>query len=223
MRRRDAFTLVEMLAVVSIMLLLLGAAYGIFATLTQQTGPESVLVTLQAAIHNARDYAAANGVSARVLFRSKGPTGNPLESTVLVLQHLPPEADDFEDIPGRQPIAMPPGLYVCNGFPSGAAPTPPAVSSDGRVSETQARQWEQYERSLMQWVGDEFLSGSNLRADQDRFCIEFGPAGYPPPEPQSSEDIASRGLTILQVTGQRVLGYAFYTMNPNTGTRLVFE
>jgi len=223
MRRQDAFTLVEMLAVASIMLILLGVSYGIFASLTQQSGPESVLVTLQAAIHNARDYAAANGVSTRVLFRCEDHKGDPLESSIMVLQHLPPEADDFEDIPGRQPIPLPHGLYVCNGFPSGSPPSRPSVASDGDVSDTQARQWEKYEQDLLAWVGRAFLSGVKLKSNQDKFCIEFGPAGYPPAEPQSSEDIVDQGLTVIQVAGERVLGYAFYTMNPNTGTRLVFE
>jgi prepilin-type N-terminal cleavage/methylation domain-containing protein len=230
MRRYKAFTLVEMLAVVSIMLILLGVTYGIFSALAEQSGPDAVLVTVQAAVHNARDYAAGRGVHTRLVFRfkSEGGSGDMLESSTMMLQYIPPgeplQPGSFEDVPGRQPMALPPGLYICKGFPTGM-PAPPSVASGTNITQADVERWKKYEQDLLDEVARFAMSGTDLKNEHDEFYIEFEPSGYPPASPISSRTriVEEGGLTIVRVAGKQVLGYAFFPFNPNTGTRLVFD
>jgi len=217
MHRYRAFTLVEMLAVVSIMLVLLGVTYGIFTTLAQQQGPDSVLVTLQAAMHNARDYAASEGVSTRLVFRKteEGNTSNQLESTRLILQYIPKGESEFEDVPGWQEAALPRGLFVIHGYPSGA---PPSGAMD--ADDVDENDIEQYQKKQQQFLGK--LKQKFDESTQRKFAIEFGPAGYPPADPVTSDMDCASGLIVVRLAGNNVVGYAFLPFNPNTGTRLIF-
>jgi len=221
MRRLRAFTLVEMLAVVSVMLILLAATFGIFNALAQQTGPDAVMATVQAMIHNARDYAATTGYPTRIEFRCVDRRDNPLQSSTMMLQHLPPEENRFVDIPGRRPVELPRGMFILNGIPPNM-PSEPTVAT-GDVSDRDVAEWRRYERSLLDAVTRFALSGTKIRSTHHKFYIEFGPGGYRPPNPQTKDPLVEYGLTIVRVTGPRVLNYSLYHMNPNTGTRLVFE
>jgi len=229
MRRRRAFTLVEMLAVVTIMLILLGVAYGVFTGLAQQTGPEAALITIQAAVNNARDYAASHGVYTRIVFRGKQPrTGEPLESSTMTLQYLPPgesrREDNFVDIPGRQTVRLPRGIFVCLGFPTSLT-MPPTVADPTQITQEQIKAWEKYEADLLEDVGRFALSGGKLKSEHEEFYIEFGPAGYPPAHPITKSHLATEegGVTVVRISANRVVGYAFYPLNTNAGTRLIFE
>lgn len=230
MHRYRAFTLVEMLAVVSIMLILLGVTYGIFTTLAQQTGPDAVLVTLQAAVHNARDYAASAGVPTRLVFRCtpEGSSSTQLESSYMLLQYIPKgealSAQSFEDVPGWQPAALPRGLFVCKGYPTNL-PTPPSSVASGDVTEAQIEQYQKYEQQVLDRLASFALTTRKLKSEHDGFCVEFGAAGYPPAAPITpANDLADEGgLTVVRVTGERVLGYAFFPFNTNAGTRLIFS
>jgi len=222
MRRTKAFTLVEMLAVVSIMLILLAATFGIFGALAEQTGPDTVMATVQAMIHNARDYAATTGYPTRIEFRSVDRRDNPLESGTMMLQHLPPDENSFRDIPGGRPVELPRGMFVLNGIPSGI-PQAPTVGT-GDVSDRDVAEWRRYESNVYDKYLTPFaLSGTDIKSAHQEFYVEFGPGGYRPANPQTSGTLVEFGMTIVRVTGRRVVNYAFYRMNPNTGTRLVFE
>ena len=68
MRTRKAFTLIEMLAVIGIMLVLMVATFGAFSLFAERMGPGEAQATLQGYLNGARAYAAANGVKTRVEF-----------------------------------------------------------------------------------------------------------------------------------------------------------
>ena len=221
MRRMKAFTLVEMLAVVSVMLILLAATFGIFSALAEQMGPETVMATVQAAIHNARDYAASTGYPTRIEFRCLDSRDNPLESTTMTLQHLPPDETRFVDIPGRRPVDLPAAMFVLNGIPR-SMPSERTVTT-GDITDRDVATWRRHERDCLDAVTRYAMTGTKLKSQHNKFYVEFGPGGYRPADPQTSGTLVDYAVTIVRVTGQRVLGYALYPMNPNTGTRLVFE
>jgi len=238
MPRCRAFTLVEMLAVVSIMLILLGASYAVLVSLAQQSGPEAVLGTVQAAIHNARVYAAGHGVPARIEFRCTDPTdpGKQMPASTLRLQYWSDEFGEWVNVPGREAVLLPQGLYVCKGIPSlpggpGAAPADPADLTDQQVE-----QWQKHEQEILDAVTAHAMAAGNARleGEHDGFYIVYGPEGYPVPASRlttlgniSSGRVLGEGgdigLTIVRVSGTRVSAYAFYLWNQNTGTRMVFE
>jgi len=242
MRSRRGFTLIEMLAVVSIMLILLGVSYGVLSSLAQQTGPDAVLVTVQAAIHNARDYAAGYGVPTRIEFRFTDPnTDDPMPSSTIRLQCWSDRFNDWIDMPGREPIALPQGIFVCKGFPNSLPQTTLRVGSVTNLTEQQVQQWQLHEQEVLDEVAEYALrtGSSELRDVHDEFYIVYGPEGYPVPSSRLStpyqmnaSDVVggggagasgAAGLTLVRVSGTRVSTYAFYLWNQNAGTRMVFE
>jgi len=243
MRSIRAFTLVEMLAVVSIMLILLGVSYGILTSLAQQTGPDAMLVTVQAAVHNARDYAAGRGVPARIEFRFTDPSSgssDQMPSSTMRLQYWSDEFRGWTDVPGREPIALPQGMYVCKGFPNALPPLPGSVPDDPtKLTDEQVQTWQAYEQDVLDAVRDYALKSEgspDLDDEHDQFYIVYGPEGYPL-TPQDATRLAAlnlqsgelvgatgnAGLTLVRVSGSRVSAYAFYLWNQNAGTRLIFE
>ncbi|MFO8013656.1 MAG: prepilin-type N-terminal cleavage/methylation domain-containing protein [Phycisphaerae bacterium] len=243
MRSTRAFTLVEMLAVVSIMLILLGVSYGILNSLAQQAGPEAVLVTVQAMVHNARDYAAGRGVHARVEFRFTEPgTNDQMPSSTMRLQYWTEEfgTGEWVDVPGRDPVALPQGLYVCKGFPSALPQLSLSVPDDAAdVTDQQVQAWQSYEQDVLDAVKSHALgsgTSAELKDDHDEFYIVYGPEGYPVDtsrlttmEMQTNEVVGGSGtggapgLTLVRLSGTQVSAYTFYLWNQNTGTRLIFQ
>jgi len=241
MRSIRAFTLVEMLAVVSIMLVLLGVSYGILTSLAQQTGPDAMLVTVQAAIHNARDYAAGRGVPARIEFRCTDPgSDDPMPSSTMRLQYWSDAFNDWVDVPGRESFALPQGLYVCKGFPSALPQSPTSVPDDPtKLTDDQVEEWQKHEQEVLDAVSTHALTAGSppqLKSEHDEFYIVYGPEGYPiTPQDgarltnlnlQSGDLVGATGnagLTLVRASGSRVSAYAFYLWNQNAGTRLIFE
>jgi len=237
MRRKAAFTLVEMLAVVAIMLVLMTATFGMFGMFAEQTGPESVLSIVQAVLNGARDYAASNGVSVRVLFETTDEGNTLLDGTRMIVQRWSSADDRWEILPGRRPVELHGSMYVLNEIPgisnlAGGLPTTTRTNPKPEDIES----WKKYERDVRDKVQAHAFSGSALtsRSKHNGFCIEFGPAGYPPVpghEHTTQEPIVQEGLTVIRaVVGEaatnadsRVVSYAFYPINTNTGTRHVFE
>lgn len=242
MRPARAFTLIEMLAVVSIMLILLGVSYAVLSMLAQQKGPEAVVVMIQAMIHNVRDYAAGNGVPARVEFRCTDPGSNEqAPRSTMRLQYWSETFGEWVDVPGREAVPLPQGLYVCKGVP----PIQSSTISSKPAEELTEQDIEDWQRTYQQNVLDEIDkyvfpggTGPELKNEHDTFYLVYGPQGYPITDSirlgnlgnmNSSEVVGGAGasgapgLTLIRVSGIRVSSYAFYLLNPNTGTRLVFE
>lgn len=244
MRSPRAFTLVEMLAVVSIMLVLLGVSYGILNSLAQQTGPDAVLVTVQAMVNNARDYAAGRGVPTRVEFRVTEPgTNDQMPSTAMILQYYTEEfssTGEWVDVPGRDPVPLPQGLYVCKGFPSTLPQLTLRVPDEADdLTDYQIQQWQSYEQDVLDAVKTHALgagTSAELKDEHDEFYIVYGPEGYPVAASmlttlnmQATEVVGGTGtsgapgLTIVRVSGTKVSAYTFYVWNQNAGTRLIFQ
>ncbi len=244
MRTTRAFTLVEMLAVVSIMLVLLGVSYGILNSLAQQAGPDAVLVTVQAMVNNARDYAAGRGVPTRVEFRVTEPgTNTQMPSSAMTLQYYTEEftsAGEWVDVPGRDPVSLPQGIYVCKGFPSTLPQLSLRVPDDAQnLTDQQIQQWQSYEQDVLDAVKDHALGGgtsAKLKNDHDEFYIVYSPQGYPVAASmlttlnmQTGQVVGSTGtsgvpgLTIVRISGTKVSTYTFYVWNQNAGTRLIFQ
>jgi len=243
-QRYRAFTLIEMLAVVSIMLILLGVSYAVLSSLAQQRGPEAVVVMVQAMIHNVRDYAAGNGVPARIEFRCTDPnpgSDEQVPSSMMRLQYWSEAFGEWVDVPGRESVPLPKGIYVCKGFPS-SLPGPLSVPGDvADLTDKQVEDWQAYEQEVLDEISKYAFpggSGPELKNEHDTFYIVYGPEGYPLSDSvklsnlgnmNSSEVVGGTGtsgapgLTLIRVSGVHVSSYAFYLWNPNTGTRLVFQ
>ena len=119
MRSRNAFTLVEMLAVISIMLVLMTVTFGVFRTFAERTGPDAALARIQAVLNGARSYAATSGRDTRIMFRCKDNGGEMLEGSTLTFQEYYEVNNtwDWRDVPGTRPVAFHDRVYVCNGLP----------------------------------------------------------------------------------------------------------
>lgn len=225
MRSRNAFTLVEMLAVISIMLVLMTVTFGVFRTFAERTGPDAALARIQAVLNGARSYAATSGRDTRIMFRCKDNGGEMLEGSTLTLQEYYYYEDnntwDWRDVPGSRPVAFHDRVYVCNGLPE-SLPSVPAHKTDPTPQDIV--KWRQYEQQVLGKVGQYAISDDNLKDEHDEFCIEFCPAGFPPARPRTDDmPVVENGLTVVKVARGRVTAYAFYAINTNTGTRLIFE
>ena len=231
MRSRNAFTLVEMLAVISIMLVLMTVTFGVFRTFAEQTGPDAALARIQAVLNGARSYAATSGRDTRIMFksRSKANPGEMLEGSTLTLQeYYYYEANntwDWRGIPGSRPVAFHDRVYVCNGLPPDVGGMAPAsVANRTNPTPQDIVRWRDYEQRVLGEVGKWAMSGDKLDTKHDEFYIEFCPAGFPPVRPRTDNmPVVENGLTIVKVARRRVTAYAFYAINTNTGTRLIFE
>jgi len=225
--------LVEMLAVISIMLVLMTVTFGVFRTFAERTGPEAALARIQAVLNGARDYAATSGRDTRIKFRCEDDRSKMLEGSTLTLQEYYCDQDgnawQWRDVPGTRPVAFHDRVYVCNGLPDNL----PNVGGKAPANRTNPTPqdivwWRDYEQQVLGRVQQYAMSGDKLKPDHDEFCIEFCPAGFPPARPRSLSPpddmpVVEDGLTIVKVARGRVTAYAFYAINTNTGTRLIFE
>lgn len=230
MRSKNAFTLVEMLAVVGIMLVLMSVAFGVFSLFAERSSPEAAAAIIQAVLNNARDYAASNGVRTGIFFYAYEPDrANPfqaqstqLESTIIRMMRWPADRDGFEDIPGRIPVRLPERVYILKNLPTRGPGAAPPVKDPKSMTPEDMVKWRQYEQDILAAIQQhEALSGGDV--DSEVFYLEFGPAGYPPATPRNPRKVIQNGLTIVKLAGPRVTAYAFYPLNTNTGTRLIFE
>jgi len=221
--------LVEMLAVISIMLVLMTVTFGVFRTFAERTGPEAVLARIQAVLNGARDYAATSGRDTRIMFRCKDDRSEMLEGSTLTFQEYYCDQDgnawQWRDVPGSRPVAFHDRVYVCNGLPENL-PSVGGMAPADRTNPTQQDivRWRDYEQQVLGKVQQYAMSGEKLKDEHDEFCIEFCPAGFPPARPRTDDmPVVENGLTVVKVTRRRVTAYAFYAINTNTGTRLIFE
>ncbi|HUU93632.1 MAG TPA: prepilin-type N-terminal cleavage/methylation domain-containing protein [Phycisphaerae bacterium] len=228
MRSRNAFTLVEMLAVVGIMLVLMTVTFGMFRLFAERTGPDAAMARIQAFLNGARSHAAATGRDARVEFKSRDTRNDMMQGSTLALQEYYYNASnsrwEWRNVPGSQALAFRDGVYVCRGLPNVGSATPPPPVDPRNPRPDDVARWRQYEQQVFGKIETHALSGKELGAEHDGFYLEFCPAGFPPANPRTNDaDIVQDGLTIIQLAGRRVTGHAFYALNTNTGTRLVFE
>jgi len=237
MRSAIAFTLIELLAVIGIMLILMTATFGVLSMLAQQTAPEAAVSTLQAMLNSARDYAASNGVDTRVVFSVDSTKG--ADGTTMALQYYetdPAKGEGWNYARGRKPFAFHDRIYICKGMPSFVAgndyddPGTPLNNTMNAAQKAAAIEvWNKYRQQLLLGrskdgsggVNNFALANGTLRDNRVKFNVDISPTGY------MNTDVASTGtvdgFTVVQLGGTRVVGYVFYPLNPNNGTRLLFE
>jgi len=215
------FTLAEMLAVIGIMLVLMVATFGVFGLFAQRMGPDSALATIQAMLNSARDYAATNGVLTRISFTANAL--KPEDGTTMTLQYKNPGGAGWMAVRGRTPVSLKDRMFVCRDMPT-SLPTPPAAASDPRqVQETDVNAWKNYEGRVLDALTTFAYPGGQLGTNHTQFYAIFDPAGYLRITQEEASQCVLYGLTVVQVGGTRVVAYAFYPINSNTGTRVVFD
>ena len=231
MRTRKAFTLIEMLAVIGIMLVLMVATFGAFSLFAERMGPGEAQATLQGYFNGARAYAAANGVQTRVEFsvnivkNDKGGTGPSMQDgTVVTIKYLPPEitsdtaSDYWREIPGTSRLTLGNGIFVIKGIPQ--MPQRPALNE----GQPDIAGWRSYEKTAREKVKTAVSLAMGGTPPTTPPHIQFDPAGYLVDE--SSTVVP--GLTIVKLVGgdwstSQVSQYRFFLLNAYSGTRLVFD
>ena len=224
-RATKAFTLIELLAVVGIMLLLMTGVFGVFGLLAQEAGPEAAVSTLQAMLNSARDYAASEVKDARVVFSAVDPTDptdptKSASSTTMALQCKTGETWDY--VRGRKPFAFHGRIYICKGMPSSLPSQPTPAANPAKPTQAEIDAWNNYRKNLLDGVkGFTLQTDGTLKVEHRQFNVTISPTGYMKTAIDASATVD--GFTVIQVGGTRVIGYVFYPLNPNTGTRLLFE
>jgi prepilin-type N-terminal cleavage/methylation domain-containing protein len=236
MRTRKAFTLIEMLAVIGIMLVLMVATFGAFTLFAERMGPGEAQATLQGYLNGARAYAAANGVQTRVEFSvsivkdDKGTTGPSMQDgTVLTIKYLPPEItsdtpSDWKEIPGTNRVTMGNGIFVIKGIPL----TPQSSAFKKTLTEGNIQGWRSYEDMARKEVNTAVSQAMGGTSPPPTY-IQFDPAGYLVESSTVPQGMAPvPGLTIVKLVGgdwshAKISQYRFFLLNAFSGTRLVFD
>lgn len=230
-RMRRGFTLTEMLAVIGIGMVLMAGTIGALYALAGHIGPDNGAATLQAMLNATKAYAASHGVEARLVVESS--MDNLENGSRLYVQYKEPD-----DAGWGNPVVAPvnevnlgKNMVVLRDLPSGMPSLPSAAPPKDRApTAAEIDQWRDYRNDLMQALARHGFSdvsngiigqGGDVRADQDEFYVYFEPEGYLKRDPPA--DGAEQVLLIVQIGGRRVKEYAFYPLNPNTGSRMLFE
>jgi prepilin-type N-terminal cleavage/methylation domain-containing protein len=233
MRPSKGFTLAELLAVIAIMLFLMVAAFGVYGTLAQRMGPDNAMATIQAMLNGARDCAATNGTYAKVVFTTD--PNNVANGTVMTLMYwykpVGSNTYSWQVVPGTLPVALHNQLIVHNGMPTQMPTVPPQVVSNAQdpnatsADQTVTGLWKTYETDCLTKVDAFVMSGG--KPNETSFRIIFDPSGYmcnlDPDNAATPAYGAPYAMTIFQVAGNKVGGYAFYPINSISGTRIVFD
>jgi prepilin-type N-terminal cleavage/methylation domain-containing protein len=229
MRLSKGFTLAELLAVIAIMLFLMVAAFGVYGTLAQRMGPDSAMSTIQAMLNGARDCAATNGTYAKIQFATD--PNNVTNGTVMTLmywyQNPISKAWSWTVVPGTLPVALHNQLMVHSGMPTQMGTVPTTTASNTQApSDSDLLAWKNYETDCLTKV-DAFVMSGGKPIETTGFRIIFDPSGYlsniDPDNSASPPYGAPYAMTIFQVAGNKVGGYAFYPINAISGTRIVFD
>jgi type II secretory pathway pseudopilin PulG len=214
MKAGRAFTLAELLIVIGIMMILVVGSFGVLQMISEQAGPDASLAAIQAMAYAARDYAATNGVLARVAFEQPA-GGGAKQGTVMSLEYLPAGATNWANavpVIGRSEVPIGDRLYVFKDV------TVPAAPSGTGESVQQA--WKNYEQDVLARLTQ--VASGNIRSSY-KFYLVFGPTGMV--DTSGDSDTVRDGLlTIVEVAADgQALSYAFYPLNANNGVQLVFE
>ncbi len=202
MKAARAFTLAELLIVIGIMMILVAGSFGVLQMIAEQAGPDAALATIQAMAFAARDYAATNGVLARVAFeRPSG--GGAKQGTVMSLEYY--DGSKWKPVVGRSEVPVGDRLYVIKDVTGMSAP-----------SGTGEQAWKNYEQEVLAAL-------SGLAKSTSTFYLVFGPTGMIDTS-RGANTVQNGLLAVVEVAADgQALSYAFYPLNANNGVQLVFE
>ena len=227
-RSHKGFTLAEMLVVIGIMLVLMVSTFGIFTTMAQQAGPGAAAATVQAMLNGARDYAASNGVSARVHFTAD-PT-KPTDGTTMTLQYLDTDGTTWLDVPARMPLTLHNQMFVCKGMPPASSlsgvtvpsSTQPGSTGTSEQWDSYTQDWKKYQAQMLVAVTGFAVSNGQIASVHQNFYVTVTPTG----SMQTDIDITGSnadGFTIVQMGGPRVVAYEMFPLNSYAGTPILFQ
>jgi type II secretory pathway pseudopilin PulG len=211
MKAGRAFTLAELLIVIGIMMILAVGSFGVLQMIAEQAGPDAALGTIQAMAYAARDYAATNGVLARVAFEQPS-GGGAKQGTVMSLEYLPVGVTNWASavpVVGRGEVPVGDRLYVFKGVSVPDAPP--------GTGESAQQAWRNYEQDVLASLT------SFARSNTSAFYLVFGPTGMVDTS-GGATTVRDGLLTVVEVAADgQALSYAFYPLNANNGVQLVFE
>ncbi len=251
MRAKRAFTLTELLAVLGIMLVMVLGAVGVLVGLAGQMGPGRAVNSLQSMVYAARETAATRLTDAKLVFRVNDDTQDTIrEGSYVAIWYRNPESDEYEPLPYIEPVNLGTNLYVirlgaddmsnmpelhdieCNDcgtefdFPTGGDAGSLTCTGCGSTN----LNYKHREQQLHEWLTAHVTGGTPPRvlASHTDFELTVHAGGHIDVvvDNEQSPDYASAVpvvLVIVQFSGGQVRGHAYYPMNLNTGTRLVFE
>jgi prepilin-type N-terminal cleavage/methylation domain-containing protein len=251
MKSRHGFTLVELLAVVTIMLILMAAAFGTFNAFAERAGPDAVLSTIQSTVNTARSFAASSGYTTRIYFTTPtataaGASSQFMNGTTISIRYLATGATDWNtaaDVPDMKPMTLMNGMYVLKDIPATnvlykgvdmSLLTAQSPSGTQIPTAQQITSWRQsYDVPLRANLTTYAIDAQGqIQPAHQSFYIEVDPSGYLTLNPANnsatttSKDMpVTNGLIVVKLASGSVPegGYAFYPLNASTGTRLVFE
>ena len=215
-----------------IAVILVVGSVGVWFALASRAGPGQASATIQSVITGAREYAVARRTSTRVVFENDLNQMN--RGTAFYLEY------DSDSSPGtytwtraekRVVQHLTPQVFVLKDVASGL-PAAPAVASEN-PTDAELSAWRTYQQQITKALANFAFtsvdangylgSGAQFSSVHQKFYIQFDPTGYLAANPDNAAMTVQSALVIIQVAGRRVGDYVFYPLNPNTGTRLVFE
>ena len=226
MKAKAGFTLTELLAVISIGLILVAGSVSVLVTLSGRIGPRQAVSTVQSMLNGARFHAVSDQVkAAAVVFEPEdagGEHGTKL-SIWVARQTSGSGSWDWEPVPGAEET-LPASIFVINMPANLGSGTPP--------SEEDADAWQEHRQNIAEKIDTE-----RSKTAQKTFCALFRPTGVmlrgsdvtSPnlgglPGSISTSQVVELGLAVFRVTASdEVSDFVFYPLNVNAGTRLVFE
>ncbi|KPK97917.1 MAG: hypothetical protein AMK75_07160 [Planctomycetes bacterium SM23_65] len=224
-RALRGFTLTELLAVLTIALVLIAGSIGVWVVLAESIGPGQATVVVQAMLVGARDFAVTNSVMTRVVFVND--LANVDTGTMMYLEYDEmPATNGFQKkrVPGRSPEYAGRQLFVLKGAPN--LPPAPSVAADERNPDASVvEKWQEYRDDVSGELAKFATGGTGYLGNSfslGEFYVTFDETGTLAADVNPENPSV---LTIIQAPGpgRRVGEYQFYILNSNTGTRLVFE
>ena len=207
MKAGRAFTLAELLIVIGIMMILAVGSFGVLQMIAEQAGPDAALGTIQAMAYAARDYAATNGVLARVAFEQ--PSGGGAKQGTVMSLEFSADGTTWKPAVGRSEVPVGDRLYVFKGVSVPDAPP--------GTGESAQQAWRNYEQDVLASLT------SFARSNTSAFYLVFGPTGMVDTS-GGATTVRDGLLTVVEVAADgQALSYAFYPLNANNGVQLVFE
>lgn len=200
MKRHSAFTLVELLTVMGIMIVLMGGMVGVVSLLGGQQGAESGARILQSMLVAAREYAVSNKCQARLKITYDENAKD--VGSMMYIEYKKAGSNKWAMDYDRAVTKLPAHTYVLG------------LNDVGNLGNLDS---EQGRRAVPEKLAKALTSDGEPKTKN--LTVTFTPSGTV--DTGQDEDVVV--FVVVKAEGEQVGDFAFYGMNPNTGARLVFE